>query len=379
MTDDAGADPALSGRAAKTLVALAAYGLAGAATELPVQPLADVDWSMVARQVSRQRLSGLMMAAIHDGALPVTAEQRAQAAAFDSLVVVRCLHLEGQLLRVEGILSRADVPVRVLKGSAVAHLDYPDPRLRPFIDVDLLVRSADFDTAVTTLRAAGLSRVYPEPRPGFDRRFGKGGNFRGPDGASVDLHRTFVMGPYGLRVRLDDLWKAPDPFVAGGRELQAMSIEARLLHACYHAVLGDWPRRLLPHRDIAQILLTGQAEKSRLLELSRRWQGEALLAMGVTGAWDLMRITVDHPVARWARQHHIAAAERRLVELYSNDRHSYAAKSLAAVKSIPGMRDKAAFLRALTLPERRYVLDRHSSAGTRLLTGLRQIRTQSRS
>jgi Uncharacterised nucleotidyltransferase len=379
MTDDAAADPAMSDCAAEALVALAAYGLAGTVTEFPAQPLADMDWSMVARHVCRQRLSGLMMAAIHDGALPVTAEQRAQAAAFDSRVVARCLHLEGQLLRVVRNLSRAGVPIRVLKGSAVAHLDYPDPRLRPFIDVDLLVRSADFDTAATLLRGAGLSRVYPEPRPGFDRRFGKGGNFRGPDGTSVDLHRTFVMGPYGLRIRLDDLWDAPDPFVAGGRELHAMSIEARLLHACYHAVLGDWPRRLLPHRDIAQILLYGRVSESRLFELSLRWRGEALLAMGITGAWDLLRITDDHPVARWARRQEIPAAEWRLVGLYSHDRHNYAAKSLAAVRSIHGMRHKVSFLRALALPKRHYILDRHASAGTRLLSGLRQIRAQPRS
>lgn len=360
-------------RAAQPAVALAAYGLAGTGTELPDRPLSDEAWRALARDVGRQRLSGLLMAAVDDGALPVTPEQHAQARAFETLTAARCLHLEGLLVRVGAILAEAGIPMRALKGSAVAHLDYPDTRLRPFIDVDVLVTGSDFDSATACLRDAGLSRVYPQPRAGFDRRFGKGANFLAPDGAGVDVHRTFVMGPYGLTVRLDDLWRSPEPFEAGGGTLLAMSVEARLLHACYHAVLGDWPRRLLPHRDIAQILANGRVDQPALLEMVRGWRGEAVLAMGVLGAWDTFRLPDDHPVARWARRYVVPAADLRRIAVYSNAQHNFAAKSMAAVASIPGLRDKAAFVRALVLPDRSYVLDRHASAATRLLHGLRQV------
>lgn len=370
------AHAAMSSRATQAVLGLAAYGLAGTVTELPRRPLRDEDWELVARETAGQRLSGLLMAAIEDDAMPVTPAQRERARAYDTYVAARCMQLEGLLLRTERVLSRAQVPIRVLKGPAVANLDYPDPRLRPFIDVDVLVRAADFDTAAGSLREAGLRRCYPEPRPGFDRRFGKGANFAAPDGTAVDLHRTFVMGPYGLRVQLDDLWEAPDTFVAAGRAMPAMSVEARLLHACYHAVLGDWPRRLLPHRDVVQILLHGQVRESTLFEMARRWQAEALLAMGVEGAWDVLGLQDDHPVARWARSYTVPAADLRRVAVYSHEQHNFAAKSLAAVRSVPGLRDKLAFLRALALPERDYVLDRHPSPLARLVHGMRQVRAR---
>src|SRR5688572_23898151 len=40
-------------------------------------------------------------------------------------------------------MAQAGVPFLVLKGAALAHLVYDDPRLRPMRDVDLLVRKAD--------------------------------------------------------------------------------------------------------------------------------------------------------------------------------------------------------------------------------------------
>ncbi len=368
------AGPAAASRHTGVAAALAAYGLPGTSTRLPCEPLSEREWSQLARKVGRERLSGLLMAAIGDSAFPVTRGQHAEARAFDTRIAARCLSLEALVVRVERLLGGSGVPVRVLKGPAVARLDYPDPRLRPFVDVDVLVPAAGFDTAARCLSEAGLRRAYPQPRPGFDRRFGKGANFRLPDGTGVDVHRTFAMGPYGLRVRLDDLWQAPEPFVLGGRRLQAMPVEARLLHACYHSVLGDWPRRLIPQRDIAQLLLGGRVDQRTLLALSGRWQGDALLALGVTGAWDVLRLPGGHPLVRWAQHYVVSRADRRLVAVYAREDANFAAMSLAAVTSVQGLRAKAAFLRALVLPERGYVAQRHASASSRLRHGLRQVR-----
>ncbi|MBA3621797.1 MAG: hypothetical protein H0W51_05695 [Euzebyales bacterium] len=52
----------------------------------------------------------------------------------------------------------------------------------------------------------GYRRSWPQLRPGFDRRFGKGAPLRRDEGWELDLHRTFVMGPFGLTVDLDGLF-----------------------------------------------------------------------------------------------------------------------------------------------------------------------------
>ncbi|MCA1704679.1 MAG: hypothetical protein LC808_16010, partial [Actinobacteria bacterium] len=65
-----------------------------------------------------------------------------------------------------------------------------------------------------------------------------------------------MLGPWGLLVNLDDLWGDDgQEFVVGGHRLRALSHEYRLLHACYHATLGNWPLRLASLRDIAEMVL----------------------------------------------------------------------------------------------------------------------------
>ena len=77
-----------------------------------------------------------------------------------------------------------------------------------------------------------------EPRPGFDSRFSKGAAFTMPGGRDIDLHRTFVSGPFGLSVDLGGLFATSTPFVVGGRRLLGLGRTERFLHACYHAALG---------------------------------------------------------------------------------------------------------------------------------------------
>ena len=107
------------------------------------------------------------------------------------------------------------------------------------------MRSEQFDDAVAALARAGHHRRFPQPRPGFDRRFSKGTSFVTDEGTEIDLHRTFAMGPFGLTMKLDDLWARASTFRVGGVDLHALGREERFLHTCFHASLGDNPPRLL--------------------------------------------------------------------------------------------------------------------------------------
>jgi hypothetical protein len=119
-------------------------------------------------------VTGLLNAAVDDGALPATESQVQQARATHLSITMRVLSLERELVTVVDLLAGEGIESRVLKGSAVAHLDYPDPALRSFIDLDVLVRASDIDRAVAVLSGAGFKRTLAQPRPGFDRRFDKG-------------------------------------------------------------------------------------------------------------------------------------------------------------------------------------------------------------
>jgi hypothetical protein len=354
--------------------AVAAYGLPGSLLERPQQPLGTEDWSALLGEVRRQRLSGLLVQAVVDGALPAHDLQVAEAVDLHTRAMASTVLLESTLLDALDAMSAAGVEARVLKGSAVAHLDYPDPALRSFGDVDLLVRSDDVDTAVTALTEAGCRRRYPQPRPGFDAHFGKGASFWTPTGEEIDLHRTFAMGPWGLKIQLEDLWSGePSTFRLAGRAVRALGAEERFMHACYHTVLGDSPPRLVPQRDVAQMILNGRINTDRVHDLVAAWNGEAVVAEAVRTTWQTLGIADVVELSAWAAGYVPSPRERHDLEVYVEGKASYAAKSAAAVRAIPGVRRKLSFLMALTFPKRSYLADRHSGLARRLGQGMAQV------
>ena len=154
------------------VAAVAAFGLAGS-PRLPDAPLDPAAWSGLLSDVTRERIEGLLGAAVAAGALVVTDEQLHDVRSVAQRRAALALGLERELLLTHEALEKAGIAHRVLKGHAWAHTVYPDPSWRAFGDVDLLVGTDDWDRAVEVLESTGVRRTLPEVRPGFDRRFGK--------------------------------------------------------------------------------------------------------------------------------------------------------------------------------------------------------------
>ena len=354
--------------------AVAAYGLPGTTTELPRGPMADDAWAALIGAARAQRMSGHLAHAIARRDLVVTETQLEEAGDSHLHEMSLALLLERTLLEVVDLFESLRIPYRVLKGSALAHLDYADPSLRSFGDIDLLVPSSHFDAAVGGLSAAGHRRRFPEPRPGFDRRFGKGTSFSDADDTEIDLHRTFVLGPYGLSIRLDDLWSSSSSFVLAARTIHALRPEHRLLNACYHAVLGNTPPRLVPLRDIAELLLAGDIDVDEVRRLAADWRAEAVLALAVRSTWDAFALADATALSFWAYRYEPEPWERRALAVYKRPDTGYAARSLAAVRAIQGASNKVAFVRALVFPRRDYLEGRHASFTQRWRRGLRDLK-----
>jgi hypothetical protein len=353
--------------------ALAAHGLPGATLALPDKPVDDRRWGHVLSCVLPQRISGLLAQAIADGALPVTSRQADEAATAHRASMATAVLLERTLLTTAALFDAAGIEFRVLKGSAVAHLDYPDPSLRSFGDNDLLVRSSDFDGAVAELVASAHHRKFPEPRPGFDRRFGKGSCLVAADGYELDLHRTLAMGPFGLRIRLDDLWSRPSKFALAGRSFAALSPEVRFLHACFHAVLGDRFTRLASLRDVVQMQRCRPLDVDGALEISAAWRAQAVVARALRMAGEGLGLAPVGALDEWAQAYEPSGRERRALAAYRTTDPTYAGKSFAAVPAIPGLRDKLAFVYALVLPAREYRVNRQERTFQRWRRGATQI------
>jgi hypothetical protein len=329
--------------------AVAGYGLSGSRLTFPSAALAQESWEQLLELAVNHRVAGHLMRAVDDGALPVRPEQRIQA--FHASRVERDYgrRVEQQLLAVAETFDTAGIDWRVLKGAAHAHLAYPAPELRSYVDIDILVPADHMDAAIAELQRAGGVRRYAEPRPGFDRRFSKGVSLSLPSGIDVDLHRTLAPGPFGVTVDLGDLFATTSQFRLGNRSLPALGAEERLLHACFHAMLGNAAPRLTPLRDVVHLQVGVDIDRTR--HLARRWRADVVLGTAVEHA----ARTFDLPttaLGRWARGEPFPRRQRRALALYRAPQRTSAVLSLGSLAVIPGVRSKVAYAWAILLPQR---------------------------
>ncbi|MFN8019192.1 MAG: nucleotidyltransferase family protein [Acidimicrobiales bacterium] len=331
---------------------LTTFGLDGRDDEIMVP--ADVVDQVVAAAVD-ERLIGVLAVAAAAGAaaLPAGAGEAVEERWRDAMAT--CLRLEVRLLDLAGRFEQQGIPFLVLKGPAAAHLDEPDPSLRPFVDLDLLVPGTSIDAAVHLLADGGATRPWAPRRPGWDGRYAKSVTMRMVDGVEVDLHRMLVDGALGHRMALDDLWSRRSSFQLGGRRIDCLDRTARALHAVYHAVLGSPEPRRMSLREVAAHLTDPALEPDDLIALVDRWGGRAVF---VTGLEVLEARTGLRPEGyEQCRREPLPAAERALVARQRTEGSALGRAKLDALAAM-AWRDRPGYLLALVVPSGEHLRSR---------------------
>ena len=357
-----------------TATAVAGYGLGPPGTPILEEPVPHSEWPQLLEFFREQRLIGLFAAAVDDGAATVTPEQAEDLRRTVEAVNAATLSVERLALEIVARLRAEGVDHRVLKGPAVAQLDYPDPERRPYVAVNLLVPSSQWDDTVTTLAAAGFRRATPEPRPNFDRRFGKGTDLRAPGGGEVALHRTIVTGPFAMLADPDSLFGSSTVLELHGEQVLALGPEERLLHACFDARIGDDPPLFLRLRDIVQIVLSHPLDMDRIETMSDIWKAQSVVAEAVHHAWRTLGVTDIVPLSVWAAGYRSTRTDRRRLAAYRRVR----GRTIVSVPTVRDIRPRRAvvpYLRAVLVPDRPYLEGRYRShvhrwwRGTLVLVG----------
>jgi hypothetical protein len=162
------------------------------------------------------------------------------------------------------------------------------------------------------------------------------------------------------------LWSAqPDCFTVGGRTLETLGTEERFLHACYHMVLGNKPPRLVPQRDIAQMLLTGELATDRVLALAVAWRGEAVVANAVATTWRNLELAEDVPLSVWATNFKPRRSEAKELARAMSPHYSYAAQAFDSVRALR-LADQLVYVSAMAFPRRTYLQGRHTGFTSRI-------------
>jgi len=217
-------------------------------------------------------------------------------AARDRTDARRALRLTAELLRLLDLLAAHGIPAVPLKGPAVAAVLYGDVSLRPFRDLDLLVREADVPGALALLGDQGYRRqeTFTPPQEAAVLRATRHHFLARPDGDIVELHWALGPDDLGFPQDLEDLWARLAPVCVGGREVPALAPADLLLFLCAHGAKHLW-QRLGWIADVAELVRRAELDYDALAARARAAGGGRVLRLGLFLAWDLL----DAPIPAW--------------------------------------------------------------------------------
>ncbi len=197
--------------------------------------LSDADSQQIIDWSRRHRVVPLLADAVDAGRIKVAAPIAEQLAATVGGIMSATVELEDRALSAIAVLEGAGIDVRVLKGLATAHLDYPNPALRQFGDADLLVRPAQFEHAVAALADAGHPRKLAIRGNRWQTQHAVTIDI---DGFELDLHHRLLHQVAGHQAAALDLFAESEPYHVAGQRLLALPSPLRLLQAAGQNVLS---------------------------------------------------------------------------------------------------------------------------------------------
>jgi hypothetical protein len=199
----------------------------------------------------------------------------------DGLATARARHLlmTRALASILRHCAASDLAVIVLKGPVLAETVYPDPALRPFTDLDLLVRPEDRRRADVALRAIGYQPLADEHTWDFDVGFDGATVYESAAGVRVDLHWALLTeARYAWRARAaGTVWDRAVPLTLGGERALGLAPEDLVLHLALHFAVHHSLTGVLRQWDLALVLAHTPIKWSRVVRRAGAWRVRSAL------------------------------------------------------------------------------------------------------
>jgi Uncharacterised nucleotidyltransferase len=162
------------------------------------------------------------------------------------------------------VLDGAGVPWLVVKGPVLAGAYYPDPGLRTYFDVDLVVEARHFRRAIDALEDGGCAVVEHE-WASSRRSLSVEVELSLPYGTPGDLHWHLLNDPVLRRqvnLPMADIFERARWMDLGmGLRVRTLDPEDTVIHLALHAVVSGG-NRLVWVKDIEQAVLAGSQDGS---------------------------------------------------------------------------------------------------------------------
>lgn len=278
-------------REVELLVACSRVSLdAPARARVDAASAAGLDWSHVLDAANLHGVLPLLHRHLTaGGSRLVPDEVRAALRQRHGASVQRGMLLTAALAEALRALADAGIEAVPFKGPLLAADLYGDLGLRPFRDVDILVRPADLRAAVARLERAGWA-VTPGQGPlaGRLRCAWVSDLLLARRGLLLELHWRLTQPYFGIGNTLDELAAELAPAEVAGLRVRTLSPTALFFYLCVHGATHRWCR-LEWICDVAEMLRRGiPIDWDRLRRRAAATGAERMLGLGAFLAHDLL-------------------------------------------------------------------------------------------
>lgn len=241
-------------------------------------------WNALVSAAQRHGVAGWVWQAVRTTGLAAEPEA-AELRAGSQQALARHLRTLSDLDAVMSMFASAGIRSLTVKGPVLIELGYERPDLRSYVDLDVMVRPADFPAALALAESAGSTLVERNWPLVQDRMLGELTLVQ-PSGGLLDLH-WHLLHERGIwdefNVNIVECWERSRSVRVGSVDLETLSAEDTLLHVAMHAGLSG-AHRLIWLADIHQLVARERIDWDVLIGTARRWRVEALVGLVLTRA-----------------------------------------------------------------------------------------------
>jgi hypothetical protein len=245
----------------------------------------ELDWSFVLKLAERNGLIPLLTfhlnRSFHDAVPAPVLDQLRGAARTNS---VRGLVLTMELLEILEVLQTGGVRAIPFKGPTLALQAYGDIALRRFIDLDLLVREGDFESARSLLEQRGYRAHYPltsEQERDYLAASGHVPLVRSDPDIMVELHTAVTPRAFAFPLDPAPFWNRLVSLPVLEKTLPGLGPEDLFIILCVHGAKHQWESLSLI-TDVAELIRAQPGLAwPRIVQQARVTRSERILCLGL--------------------------------------------------------------------------------------------------
>jgi hypothetical protein len=274
-----------------------------------------------------------------------------------------------ELNSILGSFQRSGVQSIVLKGAALAKILYPDTSIRPFGDIDLLIRDQDLHRAESELQCLGyIEDTSKEFHRGYRKQFDKHFVYlrRGSIPMHVELHTSLLPFICAQKLEADGLWDRSVDARIGEAHGLVLSAEDMVLHLCIHIFNHSFSTRLLWLYDVALMI----SEHGRSLDWkSMEERARALGVYRIVGiVLNQVSRTFDIPMPQYAACWFESCKPSFIEKVLSANGVGLAVwRYILRARLFRNVKDKLKLVAGQLFPSSSYIMQRYSLSSPRLL------------